>query len=182
MKNRQPRYPGRVTFALDAPSAALLGVPAGTILGGVLTRNDDPYVVGDPLNKFSLLKDETAKMLGGDPETMVPDDALQMLAALASSGGSGSGEVGELEDTTLEVGSLINAGAGWNTYHFREAFEAPPQVILQAQDFSGLVQVRNVTVEGFLYCLRKVAVDDGMDTTGDPVVVNYIAIEYGGDR
>lgn len=91
--------------------------------------------------------------------------------------GGGSGDVGELEDTTLEVGSLINAGAGWNTYRFREAFDAPPQVVLQAQDFTGTVQIKNITAKGFLYCLRTESA-----TTEDEVVVDYIAIEYGGDR
>lgn len=216
MKNRQPRYPGRVTFTLDAESAAKLGVSPGTVLGGVWARNDEPFVVGDPLNKFTLLKDETAKMLGGDPETMVPDDAFQMLAALASSGGGGSGDVGELEDTTLEVGTFTNSGAGWNTYRFRQPFDVPPQVALQPLDFDGLVQIRNITAEGFLYCVRKAGVGDGQVTTGtlytgagtgtstqhsahtvvtgvtlpavsmgtteEPVAVNYIAIEYGGDR
>ena len=54
----------------------------------------------------------------------------------------------------MEVGTITNAGAGWNTYHFREAFEGVPQVTCQAEDFDGVVLVKDITAEGFLYCLR----------------------------
>lgn len=178
MQDRQPKYPGRVTVTLDAATAALLGVPAGTVLGGVLARNDEPFVEGHRLNKGTLFRDATANMLGLNPATAVPDDALQMLAALAASGGSGSGDAGGLEDTALETGSFANTGAGWNSFQFREPFDAPPQVVLQAEDFNGVVQVKTVTATGFLYCLRTVT--DA--TTAAAVVVHYVAIEYGGER
>lgn len=129
-----------------------------------MTRADEPTVEGHRLNKYTLLKDITCGMLRLDPETAVPDDALQMLAALASSGGSGSGDVGELEDLTIRIGSLVNTGAGWNTYKFPEPFDAPPKVILQPLEFSGWLEVKQVTAEGFLYCLR--AFTDGSVTTG----------------
>ena len=178
MQDRQPKYPGRVTVTLDAATAALLGVPTGTVLGGVLARNDEPFVEGHRLNKGTLFRDATANMLGLNPATAVPDDALQILAALAASGGSGSGDVGDLEDTSLEVGSFTNTGAGWNSFKFREAFTAPPHVVLQAEDFNGVLQVKTVTAEGFLYCARTLT--DA--TTATAVVVHYIAIEYGGER
>lgn len=201
MKDRQPLNPGQITITLDAATAALLKVPAGTALGGVLARNDNPVVVGDPINKNTLLKDATAKMLGGDPDTMLPDDAIQMLAALAASGG-GSGDVGELEDTTLEVGSFINAAAGWNTYTFREAFDAAPNVVLAAEAFEGVVQIQNITAEGFQYCLRVLSsasyytasgtaassahsantLVNGTTTTATAIKINYLAVEYGGER
>lgn len=180
MKDRQPLNPGQITIKLDSRTASLLGVPAGTLLGGVMARNDNPTVVGDPINKNTLLKDKTAKMLGGNPETMLPDDALQMLAALAS-GGGGSGDAGGLEDTDLETGSFTNAGAGWNTYPFREAFGAPPQVVLQAEDFAGVVLIKSITAESFLYCLRIITAD-GTTTTATAVKINYLAVEYGGER
>lgn len=179
MKDRQPLNPGQITITLDAASATLLGVPAGTTLGGIMARNDNPVVDGDPINKNTLLKDATAKMLGGDPDTMLPDDAIQMLAALAS-GGGGSGDAGELEDTTMEVGSFTNAGAGWNTFTFREAFEAPPNVVTTLEEFDGVVQIKSVTAEGFLYCLRTNSSSSA--TTATAVVVHYVAVEYGGER
>ena len=75
----------------------------------------------------------------------------------APNGGESDSGVGELQDTEMEVGTITNAGAGWNTYHFREAFEAAPQVTCQAEDFDGVVLVKDITAEGFLYCLRNLA-------------------------
>lgn len=120
----------------------------------------------------------------------------------APAGGESDSGVGELQDTEMEVGTITNAGAGWNTYHFREAFEGVPQVSCQAEDFDGVVLVKDITAEGFLYCLRKLQTGSyytgdstgtnpshsattlvsGTTTTADAVKINYIAVEYGGER
>lgn len=120
----------------------------------------------------------------------------------APNGGESDSGVGELQDTEMEVGTITNAGAGWNTYHFREAFEGVPQVTCQAEDFDGVVLVKDITAEGFLYCLRKLQTGSyytggstgtnpshsattlvsGTTTTADAVKINYIAVEYGGER
>lgn len=120
----------------------------------------------------------------------------------APNGGESDSGVGELQDTEMEVGTITNAGAGWNTYHFREAFEGIPQVVCQAEDFDGVVLVKDITAEGFLYCLRKLQTGSyytggstgtnpshsattlvsGTTTTADAVKINYIAVEYGGER
>ena len=120
----------------------------------------------------------------------------------APNGGESDSGVGELQDTEMEVGTITNAGAGWNTYHFREAFEGVPQVICQAEDFDGVVLVKDITAEGFLYCLRKLQTGSyytggstgtnpshsantlvsGTTTTADSIKINYIAVEYGGER
>jgi len=120
----------------------------------------------------------------------------------APAGGESDSGVGELQDTEMEVGTITNAGAGWNTYHFREAFEGVPQVSCQAEDFDGVVLVKDITAEGFLYCLRKLhtgsyytgdstgtnpshsaaTLVNGTTTTADAVKINYIAVEYGGER
>lgn len=124
-------------------------------------------------------------------------------------GGSGGGnlvftaETGELEDTAVEIGSFENAGAGWNHFLFREKFDEPPGVVVQAENFEGVVLVKDVAADGFLYCLKQqktgtyytaksvtaynsnhVANDlvDGMTTTKDAVKIHYIAMEYGGER
>lgn len=168
MRDRQPLQPNRVLVTPENGS---------TPFYATITRADEPADEGHRLNKYTLLKDETCTMLGGDPQTMVPDDALQTLAALACSAG-GSGDVGELEDYTMEVGTITNAGAGWNTFKFREAFEGVPVVALQAEDFAGVIQVKTVTAEGFLYCARTIS----DTTTSAALKINYIAIEYGGER
>ena len=120
----------------------------------------------------------------------------------APAGGESDSGVGELQDTEMEVGTITNAGAGWNTYHFREAFEGVPQVTCQAEDFDGVVLVKDITAEGFLYCLRKLQTGSyytggstgtnpshsattlvsGTTTTADSIKINYIAVEYGGER
>lgn len=120
----------------------------------------------------------------------------------APNGGESDSGVGELQDTEMDDGTITNAGAGWNTYHFREAFEGVPQVTCQAEDFDGVVLVKDITAEGFLYCLRKLQTGSyytggstgtnpshsattlvsGTTTTADAVKINYIAVEYGGER
>lgn len=120
----------------------------------------------------------------------------------APNGGESDSGVGELQDTEMEVGTITNAGAGWNTYHFREAFEGVPQVSCQAEDFDGVVLVKDITAEKFLYCLRKLQTGsyytgdstgtnpshsaatlvNGTTTTANAVKINYIAVEYGGER
>lgn len=120
----------------------------------------------------------------------------------APAGGESDSGVGELQDTEIEVGTITNAGAGWNTYHFREAFEGVPQVTCQAEDFDGVVLIKDITAEGFLYCLRtlqtgtyyigtetgtnpshkETTLVSGTTTTADAVKINYIAVEYGGER
>ena len=191
MRARQALNPGRIKLTFED----------GSTKYAVMERADNPVVEGDPLNPYTLLKDETCTMLGGDPETMVPDDAFQMLAALAASGG-GSGDVGELEDTAFVVGTFTNSGAGWNTFKFRQPFEGVPNVVCQAEAFDGIVQVQNVTKDGFQYCLRTQAsgtyyvgastgttpshsaatLVTGTTTTATAVKINYIAVEVGGER
>lgn len=120
----------------------------------------------------------------------------------APAGGESDSGVGELQDTEMEVGTITNAGAGWNTYHFREAFEGVPQVTCQVEDFDGVVLVKDITAEGFLYCLRTLqngsyytggstgtnpshsatTLVSGTTTTADSIKINYIAVEYGGER
>lgn len=117
-------------------------------------------------------------------------------------GGESDCGVGELQDTEMEVGTFTNSGAGWNTYHFREAFEGVPNVVCQAEDFDGVVLVKDITAEGFLYCLRTLQTGSyytgaatgtspahnattlvsGTTTTADSIKINYVAIEYGGER
>ena len=120
----------------------------------------------------------------------------------APAGGESDSGTGELQDTEMEVGTITNAGAGWNTFKFREAFEGVPQVTCQAEDFDGVVLVKDITAEGFLYCLRKLQTGSyytgdstgtnpshsattlvsGTTTTADSIKINYIAVEYGGER
>ena len=128
----------------------------GQTIEGVLSYADNARQEGSVYSKGNVLPDAVCVALGLNTDTAEPKDAFEMLAALAVSGG-GNGDVGDLEDTVLEVGTITNAGAGWNTFKFREAFDAAPQVVCQAEDFDGIVQVKSVTADGFLYCLRTLS-------------------------
>lgn len=173
----------------------------GNEIEGVLSYADNARQEGSVYSKGNVLPDAVCIALGLNTDTAEPKDAFEMLAALAVSGG-GSGDVGELEDTAFEVGTITNAGAGWNTYKFREVFDGVPEVVCQAEDFDGTVQVKSVTTDGFLYCLRTLSTGsyytggstgtnpahsantlvNGSTTTATGVKIHYLAIEYGGER
>ena len=145
--------------------------------------------------KLDKLTDKKGQFAGFTEDNVVG-------AVDAPAGGETDFGVGELQDTEMEVGTITNAGAGWNTYHFREAFEGVPQVTCQAEDFDGVVLVKDITAEGFLYCLRTLQTGSyytgsatgtnpshsantlvsGTTTTADSIKINYIAVEYGGER
>lgn len=114
---------------------------------------DEPIEEGTLLNKKNLLSDLTA-MAYGLPTSAVPDDVFRLITSMVTPPSGGGGEGGAFEDTACECGVFANTGAGWNSYRFREAFDAPPQVLLHAEDFEGTILIKDVTAEGFLYCLR----------------------------
>lgn len=127
-------------------------------------------------------------------------DELEKVAGMTLLGGGAGG--GELEDTALEIGSFPNAGAGWNTFRFREAFEGVPHVVCQVENLDCTIQIKDITAEGFLYCLRILSTGSyytgastgtqpshsattlvsGTTTTATAVKIHYIAVEYGGER
>ena len=127
-------------------------------------------------------------------------DDLEQVAGMTLLGGGAGG--GELDDTALEAGSFVNAGAGWNTFRFREAFEAMPHVICQVENLDCTIQIKDITAEGFLYCLHTLSTGSyytgastgtqpshsattlvsGTTTTATAVKIHYIALEYGGER
>ena len=68
MKDRQPTKPNRVLIAPENGSAFY----------ATMTRADEPTEEGTSLNKFNLLKDETAEALGLTSDA-VPDDVFNTL-------------------------------------------------------------------------------------------------------
>ena len=80
MKDRLSKYPGRVKLTPVAGQADTFD----------MIRADEPENEGTPLNKNSLLKDETAEAMGLDPETNpTPNDALAALMARMLADGNG---------------------------------------------------------------------------------------------
>lgn len=70
MKDRTPRYPGRVK----------LTPVSGTDNVYDLVRADEPIEPGTPINKKTLLTDETAYLLELKTENPTPDDAFSHIA------------------------------------------------------------------------------------------------------
>ena len=71
MKDRTAQNPGRVLITPENGAAAYYAT---------LTRADNPTQTGDPLNKATLLKDDTAAKFGKSPDA-VPDDILREIWA-----------------------------------------------------------------------------------------------------
>ncbi len=80
-------------------------------------------------------------------ETITPDKLIGMIQG-------GGSSTGELEDLTIRTYSFTNAGSGWNTFTFPDAFEDIPQVLCTAEgEYS--VQVQQVSTTKFQYRLVK---------------------------
>ncbi|WP_455590350.1 hypothetical protein, partial [Bacteroides rodentium] len=66
-----------------------------------------------------------------------------------------------------QVGQLVNAGAGWNSFTFPQEFSEEVYVTLTPVNCPCYAAVRNVTKQGFHYCLYT---HDGGTTSGNEVV------------
>ena len=86
----------------------------------------------------------------------------------------------ELDDYTMETGCFINAGAGWNTFKFRHPFESVPVLTVTPKEFDGFCEIKSVTAEGFLYCLRQPSLQGGSATKGTvTTATGYIGSDTG---
>ena len=70
-----------------------------------------------------------------------------------------------------QAGVLTNAGAGWNSFTFPKEFAEDVFVILTPQAAAVFTSVKNITKQGFHYCLY----DAAGETVSNNVVVNYMA-------
>lgn len=88
---------------------------------------------GNPLNKSTLLKDETAALFNGLPENPVPDEVFQILskAALAEDGGGLSKIDGtKIELVKFSVVSYTGTGRTGNSSPCSITFPFRPDVVL----------------------------------------------------
>ena len=82
MQDRQPTKPNRVKLTLDD----------GTVLSGVLVRDDSPTVTGTPINKNTLFSNKNTERYGCD----LPSEAFELIGkvwgpfTLAAAGWSSS--------------------------------------------------------------------------------------------
>lgn len=86
----------------------------------------------------------------------------------------------ELDDYTMETGRFANAGVGWNTFKFRHPFESVPVLTVTPKEFDGFCEIKSVTAEGFLYCLRQPSLQGGSATKGTvTTATGYIGSDTG---
>ena len=118
MKDRVPRYPGRVKMTPVAGQANTLD----------MTGADSPTQEGTPLNKASLLTDATAAMLALGADA-VPDDALKILSRLHTHLGDDylwrkQSISGEIKEATADVslGRMAAAPARRTAWRIWRAF------------------------------------------------------------
>ena len=110
MKDRTPKYPGRVKLT---PVSGQTNVYD-------MTRADSPTQDGDPINKATLLKDTTAALydLGTDA---LPDDVLQVIRTVLD------------ERAIVESGTYTGTGTKTPSLVFSIV---PKFVVIQEQDSS----------------------------------------------
>ena len=77
-----------------------------------------------------------------------------------------------LKTPEQQAGQLVNAGAGWNSFSFMKEFSEDVYVLLTPQSATVFASVRNISKQGFHYCLYDA---DGNTVSGN-VVVNYLAV------
>ena len=120
MKDRIPLYPGRVK----------LNPVTGQENTYDMVRADSPVQEGTPLNKATLLQDETAALYGKGADA-VPDDILSILSkAVLSVNGDlqdiGGSDVG----TRIETGSYVGTGKTGASNPCSLTFDFTPKILL----------------------------------------------------
>ena len=127
MKDRVPRYPGRVKLTPVSGQANTYD----------MTMADQPTVEGTPLNKQTFLTDATAAALGlsGDPTV---DDALRALADLVSN----------LNVEHIVTGSYSGTGLYDSSHKTTLSFNSQPKLVAV---FAYAVSSYNYTTTFFLW-------------------------------
>lgn len=123
MKDRIPRYPGRVKATPVEGEENLFDIE----------RMDDPYQTGMPLNKQNMLKDRTAERLGGNAEMNI-DDAFNVL----------------IDETKFLVGDIVQTqadmGEGWILADGQVISEDEYPELYDTLPFTGTVQKESFTI------------------------------------
>lgn len=129
----------------------------GTFPIDIGAANEDGVLQkGNPLNKSTLLKDETAALFNGLPENPVPDEVFQILskAALAEDGGGLSKIDGtKIELVKFSVVSYTGTGRFGESSPCSITFPFRPDVVLplferQTQSNSAITMLGGVVWEG----------------------------------
>lgn len=138
-----------------------------------LERADNPVEAGTPLNKKTLLTDETAEMLGMDDSGTVNDALERIILSSISETASRT----ELDDVQICGG--IAATNGWTTVTFPFAFPKAPAITVTVEvpaSYTGVyvAQIANATEKSFQVIVRTASGNI------QQLPVRYIAFYDGG--
>lgn len=153
MKDRTPRYPNRIKLTHEDGSVEYV----------TWERADAPVEAGTPLNKATLLTDETGAMVGLD-DTGTVNEALQRIILSAV---SETVVRSELDDFDVQFGKATTPSSGSLAITFPRPFPGIPMVIAHVPGSSALVTTSSITETGFTVSISN-------------STFYYIAIYYGG--
>lgn len=88
----------------------------------------------------------------------------------------------DLDDLEILSGTVTNAGAGWNSVTFKEAFSGVPEVVAIPIGETYRVQIKSITATSFLYRIVNDTVDtsvvlDSKVTTGSYYTASGTSID-----
>ena len=131
---------------------------------GVVLEPSGGFVIGDGKNSYKSL-----------PFHPWAQDAYDILVTYGGYKGTKDDFCRQLGSSLRmpeqQAGTFANAGSGWNSFTFPKEFSEDVYVVLTPQDAAVFASVKNITKQGFHYCLFNA---DG-DTIAENVVVNYMA-------
>ena len=131
---------------------------------GVVLEPSGGFVIGDGKNPYKSL-----------PFHPWAQDAYDILVTYGGYKGTKDDFCRQLGSSLRmpeqQAGTLTNTGAGWNSFTFPKEFSEDVYVVLTPQDAAVFASVKNVTKQGFHYCLFNAA----GDTIAENVVVGYMA-------
>ena len=131
---------------------------------GVVLEPSGGLVVGDGIHKYKEL-----------PFKPWAKDAYDILVTYGGYKGTKSDFCRQLDSSLRmpeqQAGTFDNSGAGWNSFTFPKEFSEDVFVVLTPQEAAVFASVRNITKQGFHYCLY----DAAGETVSSNVVVNYMA-------
>ena len=170
MIDRIPTKPGRIKLTDEQ----------GNVTYYTMERADEPLEMGTPLNKGTLLSDDTTELLGFENlESVVPDNALEMLAFLAGSAlrFDGNCDWEDLPNIHIELGEYNHSNAGLTTYDLKGNFSSPPIILGQMVDISsGRVLNAYATDESHFVAVVYMLMNSPASSTG---TFRYVAIGLG---
>jgi len=113
---------------------------------GVVLEPSGGFVIGDGKNSYKDL-----------PFHPWAQDSYDILVTYGGYKGTKEDFCRQLDSSLRlpeqQAGTLTNAGAGWNSFTFPKEFAEDVYVVLTPQDAAVFASVKNITKQGFLYCL-----------------------------